>query len=326
MAYQECDDSSPAVGTSDPARCFANARAYTADPSVVGMVGPYHSDCARLELPVLDAGPSGPLGAVAPTLTYEGLTRSGPGTEVDEPERYYPTGQRNLVRLTGPDDAQGAALGLLARELGTRRLYLLHDGGPYGYALARYLERAAGRLAIPVAGVSGWDPDAREYAGLTRAVRRSGADTVALLGCLCSHGAALMRALRGGLPPTARLIAADGFAPADGLLPRAAGDVYFTGATAPGRAPLSRAASPEALSAAAATETLLSALARSDGTRSGVTAALLDAGSVRTSLGTLRFDAEGDIKDPRFAVLRTRPERGALRLDRMITARTSLIR
>ena len=321
VAYQACDDSSAETGTSDPARCFANARAYSADPSVVGMVGPYDSDCARLELPVLDAGTSGPLGAVAPTLTYEGLTRSGPGTEVDEPERYYPTGQRNLVRLTGPDDAQGAALGLLARELGTRRLYLLHDGGPYGYALARYLERAAGRLAIPLAGLSAWDPGARDYAALARAVRRSGADTVALLGCLCSNGIALMGALRHGLSPTVRLIAADGFTPWNGRLPRTAGDVYFTAATAPGRQPRRDARSPEARSAAAATEILLAALSRSDGTRSGVTAALMRAGSVQTSLGALHFDAGGDIRDPRFAVLRTGAEGGALRHDRVITAR-----
>ena len=63
VAYQSCDNSTRQLGTSDFERCAADARAFAAAPSVVGVIGPYHSDCARIALPILNAaGPrrSGP--------------------------------------------------------------------------------------------------------------------------------------------------------------------------------------------------------------------------------------------------------------------------
>ena len=49
---------------------------------------------------------------ISPSATYVGLTHAGPATAADEPDRYFPTGARSLVRLLGADDYQSAGIDL----------------------------------------------------------------------------------------------------------------------------------------------------------------------------------------------------------------------
>jgi len=84
LAYQACDDSAPKFGAT-PDRCAANARAYSLNASLLGVVGPYNSGCAQIELPVLNAAPAGPVPVISPSNTYVGLTHAGPATAADEP-------------------------------------------------------------------------------------------------------------------------------------------------------------------------------------------------------------------------------------------------
>jgi hypothetical protein len=58
IGYQACDDSRPSEGA-DPAQCAANARAFALDTSVIGVIGAYDSGCTGIELPTLNAAPSG---------------------------------------------------------------------------------------------------------------------------------------------------------------------------------------------------------------------------------------------------------------------------
>ena len=44
---------------------------------------------------------------VSPANTYAGLTHQAPGTESGEPDKYYPSGNRNYVRVVASDDNQG---------------------------------------------------------------------------------------------------------------------------------------------------------------------------------------------------------------------------
>lgn len=311
VAYQSCDNSTRELGTSDFERCVADARAFAAAPSVVGVIGPYHSDCARIALPVLNA--AGPVAAIGPLTTYVGLTRSGPGVAVDEPERSYPTGVRNFVRLVGPDDAQGAALATLARQLQARHVYVLHDGQAYGDALARYFQRAAAALRVRIAGVATWDPRTRRYARLAETIATTGADAVVLMGCQCDNGHRLLTDLRARLPGRVSLLASDGFQPTYGT-PLPVRGVYLTSAGVPvaaldarGRALAKRLpvpAQPSTLAAVSAAEAMLEAIARSDGTRASVNAALRKLRTT-TITGPVRFDAGGDIVAPRFMVLRS---------------------
>lgn len=131
VGYQSCDDSSPQDSSGDLTKCAANAKAFAADASAIGVIGTWSSDCAAVEIPILDTAPHAPLVLVSPSNTDVGLTHATAGTSPGEPARYYPNGRRNFVRLLSADDAQGRADALLAYRLGARRVFLLDDGTGY---------------------------------------------------------------------------------------------------------------------------------------------------------------------------------------------------
>ena len=116
VGYQSCDDSSAATGGRDPARCTANAKAYARNPSVLGVIGPYNSECAALEIPIANASPTGPLVMIGTGTTDPSLTSAVSGGAIGTPAKFYPSGKRSFVRLTAPDQYQAAAAALLARR------------------------------------------------------------------------------------------------------------------------------------------------------------------------------------------------------------------
>jgi YVTN family beta-propeller protein len=349
IGYQACDSSTRAAGPS-PQRCAQNARAYALDPSVVGVMGPFHSFCTEVELPTLDAAPGGPVAVISPTNTYVGLTRSGPSTAADEPERYYPAGVRNYARLTAPDDEQSAAVATFLHELGRRRLYLLDDDEPTGFAGAVYAARAAGATGLAVAGHAVWHAGGRSYRPLARRIARTGADAVLLSGCICTDGGRLVRDLRAVLGNRVTLIGTDNFTAQGGFL-HAHGvfdGIYITTAGRPpealpaARSLLARLAplrppeqiDPSTAYAAQAAEVLLRAIAASDGSRASVTRALLATRLWDGPTGTVSFDRVGDPSPAPFAVYRVdshtppRGHRGVAGevLDRVVEPAPQLVR
>ena len=310
VGLQACTDSSPGKSP-DLALCAKNAGAYAADASVVGVVGAYQSACSEVALPILAAAHSGPVAMISPTNTYVGLTHEGPQTAPDEPDRFYPTGVRNYVRLEAPDDAQGAALALLARQLGRHRLFLLDDGDPTSEAMVEYVSRAASRLGVGVAGHAHWG--ATGYDALARRIRRARSDAVVLTGCICSNGGHLLVALGRTLGTHTPLLASDNFTFAGNMAgpnaPRAAFGLYISSAgtepvalSARARAFLHRAFPgrpladiyPAVATAAAATQALVEAIGRSDGSRTSIVDELTHGRASGTILGNLTFDANGD--------------------------------
>jgi DNA-binding SARP family transcriptional activator/DNA-binding beta-propeller fold protein YncE len=323
LGYQACDDSTPNASGWDPERCPANAEAYVRNPSLLGIIGPYHSVCSALQLPILNAAPGGPVAMVSPANTMVGLTRAGPGTVADEPDRYYPTGARNYVRVVGADDRQGAALALLADRLGARRTFVLHDGQTYGIALTTYFRQAASRLHLPIAGVASWNAEHRTYAALARRIARSRPDAVLVAGCICENGVRLIRDLRAALGPEPRLLVTDAFGSFENELRsirHAADGLYLTimGPSAQSLSTHGRALldplrhrtrgglDPFAITAAQAAEVLLDAIARSDGTRASVADAVLDTRLRDGIAGAVRFDANGDVIEAPALVYRRR--------------------
>ncbi len=221
VGYQSCDDSTLPQGYWSAARCAANAHAYARDRSVIGVIGPFNSGCAQIELPILNSTPGGPLATVNASNTYVGLTRSGPGTTPGEPGRYYPTGVRNYVRLVAADDLQGAADAILARRLGARRIVVLRDNTfPYSRDLAAGFESAAARLALTVVGRQTYVDGARSYKPLAAKFKRAAPDAV-FLALVNSGSGTLIQDLRAGLGPGVRIITPDGFSDFNQTLTRA---------------------------------------------------------------------------------------------------------
>jgi len=345
IGYQACTDSSPATSPDLPL-CAANARAFADDASVVGVIGAYQSSCTGVELPILNTSALGAVAMISPANTYVGLTHGGPQTGPDEPDRYFPTGVRNYVRLVSPDDGQGAALAELARQLHRRRLFLIDDGDPTGVAMVTYVARSARRLGLEVAGSGHWGPKG-PYGPLASRIRAVHADAVVLTGCICSNAGELIVDLRHGLGPKVALLASDNFTCDCNMsgpdAPREGFGMYLTsaGATAIALPPSGRAflrrVFPHRPSAdlvvfvpiaAAATEALLEAIASSDGTRASVVGQLTHERVSNTPIGSISFDANGDPVRAPFTVFRVSSNApatphvptGGLVVDRVIDA------
>jgi hypothetical protein len=146
-------------------------------PEQLDLFGTFNSPCAVAAVPELNRAPGGPLAIISPLNSFVGLTRPAPGVDPSLPAVLYPTGRRNYLRVFPTDDLQGAALALLARERGRKRVYVLDDGDPgYGALMATGFETAARRLGLEVAARESWDPQADGYAGLApgRALRGRG--------------------------------------------------------------------------------------------------------------------------------------------------------
>ena len=339
VGYQSCDVSSVAsIVGGTPATCRRNARAFANAPTVLGVIGPYTSGCAAVELPILNAARDGPLAAISASATAVGLTHKGPGTRPGEPRSYYPRGVRNFARVVVADDVQGAAHALMAKQLGVRRLYVLNDQEPYGIGIAASVRKTARKLGVRIAGSAGWELRGRSFKEVAKRVERSGADGVFLGGILPTGGPALVRDLRAALGPHVHILAPDGFTP-EALIQQAGraaeGVVVSFPVVHPARLPpagrrfvetfeqaIERQAAPPSAAMAQATEVLLDAIATSDGTRASVTRNLFRTRVKDGILGSFEFDANGDTTAGGVTMYRI--ERGKPRLLTVITPPDSL--
>jgi branched-chain amino acid transport system substrate-binding protein len=315
VAFQACDDTIQSTGLWDAAKCRSNGRAYAADPDVVGVIGTYNSGCAKEIIPVANRASGGGLAMISPGNTLLCLTLRSDTCARDEPEKYYPTGKRNYVRVVPNDAFQGAALAQFARKRGVGRAFVLYaKDDPTSLGQATTFRNAAASLGDAVAGFHPWDPEAKDYKPLMRRVEESGADAVLLAGLIEQNGARLIKdkvAVLGPNKGAVRLMAPDGFAQ-QSTIDKAgeAADGMF--ASVPGRAPESLAprgkrfvaklgeelkGKPVELYAPYAGEAavlLLDAIAKAGGDRAGVIDALFRTEVRDGILGSFDFEPSGD--------------------------------
>ena len=163
---------------------------------MIGVIGTFNSGCAEIVIPVLNRAPDGPVAMVSPANTYVGLTHGGPGTAAGEPDKYYPTGKRNYIRIVAADDFQGAADALNAQQLGLKNVYILNDKEAYGQGVATDFKNSLTELGIKVAGFAAWNGKASSYTGLATKIKATGADAVFLGGLICENGGKVIKDLR----------------------------------------------------------------------------------------------------------------------------------
>ena len=239
VGFQACDDSDPATGLWSKPICEANANAYAADPSVLGVVGTYNSGCAKVMIPLLGAAPGGGVAMVSPGNTLICLTEPSPECSEGNPASLYPKG-RNYARVVPNDAYQGAGLALFAKQRRIRRVYILYAGeDPTSLGQARTFRGAARKLRVKIVGFKAWSPKAAGYLGLMRAVKRRHPNGVLLAGLTEENGAAVIKAKVAVMGPNrskVKLLAPDGFAQQStiALAGSAAGGIF---ASVPGRVP-----------------------------------------------------------------------------------------
>jgi branched-chain amino acid transport system substrate-binding protein len=312
IGYQSCDDATAQQGKWASEKCSANANAYAQNKGVIGVVGTFNSGCAEIIIPVLNRAPDGPVAMVSPANTYVGLTHGGAGTAAGEPDKYYPTGTRNYIRLVAADDFQGAADAVLTQQLGLKNVYILNDKEAYGQGVANNYRNAATQLGIGIAGFTAWNGKASSYTGLATRIKQSGADSVFLGGLVCENGGKLIKDLRSVLGTGVTLIAPDGFTPISAVVDgagQAAEGVYVSVAGQPnenlgptgkkfvedfGATQAGGQVDPYSAYAAQSAEVLLTAIENSDGTRADVATKLFDTNVTDGILGNFQINENGD--------------------------------
>jgi DNA-binding SARP family transcriptional activator len=303
IGYQSCDDSTVQAGAFDWAKCISNARAYSADLDVIGVVGTYNSGCSYVEIPILNVAPHGPVAMVSPLNTNSQLTIPAstgvPGWRMD------PAGVRNFARVIAADHVQYAADAVLERDLGVRRVAVLDDGGPAAVDADRWFGYAARRLGLRTVRVP-WNSQHPVVARLLVRVRMTHADGVFVAAGGLPESGPAVAALHAALGPKVPVVVTDWFAGWSFFVRvagRSADGVYASTAGVPdsrlppdGRRLVHRIGSPVSYTSAygaAAAEVLLDAIARSDGTRASVSRQLFET-HIRSVLGDIRIDARGD--------------------------------
>jgi branched-chain amino acid transport system substrate-binding protein len=214
VGYQSCDDSTAQAGKWDSGKCSQNGKAYAENESVMAVLGTFNSGCAAIIIPLLNRAPGGGVGMVSPANTYVCLTVAGPGCKNSEPDQYYPSGQRNYIRMVAHDAYQGAAVAQFVQDQGLTSCYVLNDKESYGLGVAQNFRNAAESLGVEVAGFEAWDPKASSYEGLMRKIGGSGADCLFLGGLIDENGAQVVKdkvAVLGPNTGEVKLFMPDGF-------------------------------------------------------------------------------------------------------------------
>jgi branched-chain amino acid transport system substrate-binding protein len=304
VGFQSCDDT--VAGRPDAGRCTRNARAYVSTKSVVGVIGPFISGCAELQIPIVSRMGAGPLAMISPSNTFVGLTR-GPNAVA-----LYPDDVRSYARVVTHDNAQAAAAAHIARGLGAQRVAVLAQRGvddQYVAALTPGFRATARSLGIEERTFD-W-PVQERYTELAASIAAFDPQAVYLIGLPEGNADTLIQDVRAALPDVA-IITPDSFAApetADELGPIGDGLVTTVPGIPPSELPPagqrflrefgSQTGSPGTgpPEAAQATEVLLDAIARSDGTRASVVEELFATKVENGILGSFSFDRFGDI-DP----------------------------
>ena len=195
IAYQSCDDATAQAAKWDSAKCSANGNAYAANDAVIGVIGTFNSGCAQIIIPLLNAAPDGGISMISPANTFVCLTAAAPepACTASEPDKYYPSGTRNYVRVVANDAYQGAAVAEFMQSQGVKNVYVLNDKEAYGLGVATNLREAAASLGIGIAGFEAWDPKASSYEALMNKIKGTNADAVFLGGLIDENGAQVIK-------------------------------------------------------------------------------------------------------------------------------------
>lgn len=191
VEFRSLDDATAQAGKWDEAKCAENIGKLATDPEVVVVIGPMNSGCAQVQIKT--ANQAG-LAMISPAATAVGLTKKGgdPG----EPDKYYPNGARNFLRVALADDLQGKAAAAWAAELGKKKAFILHDKETYGKGIADQFEGAAKAKGIEVVGSEGIDPQASNYRGIIPKILAEGTDVVYFGGITQNNAGQVLKDLR----------------------------------------------------------------------------------------------------------------------------------
>ena len=208
VQYESLDDSTAQAGSWTPEATTSNARKAAQDEATAVYIGEFNSGASAVSIPILnEAG----VPQISPANTAVGLTSDEPGADAGEPDKYYPTGQRNYVRIVPKDTIQAAALVTLMKEDGCTKVQLTNDKEVYGAGLARNIEIAAEEQGLELISNDAIDKNAANYRSLAQKAKGAGADCFVYSGITANNAVQLYKDFEAALPD-AKLYGPDGVA------------------------------------------------------------------------------------------------------------------
>jgi branched-chain amino acid transport system substrate-binding protein len=204
--YTSLDDSTAAAGKWDPGQTAANARKVAADPKAVYYIGEFNSGASEISIPILNqAG----IPMVSPANTYVGLTTNLPGSAPGEPQKYYPTGKRNYLRIVPIDSIQAAADLMAMKQAGCTKVAMANDKEAYGAGLAQLIELEKKFYGVTVVSNTGIDPTAPNFRSYASTIKGQGADCFMFAGIVSNGAVQLTKDVNAALPK-AKIFGDDG--------------------------------------------------------------------------------------------------------------------
>jgi branched-chain amino acid transport system substrate-binding protein len=206
VKYTSLDDSTPAAGKWDPGQTAANARKVAGDPKAAYYIGEFNSGASEISIPILNqAG----VPMVSPANTYVGLTTSLPGSAPGEPQKYYPTGKRNYLRIVPIDSIQAAADLIAMKQAGCTKVAVANDKEAYGQGLATLIGLEKKFYGVTIVSDTGIDPTAPNFRSYASTIKGQGADCFMFAGIVSNGAVQLTKDVNAALP-TAKIFGDDG--------------------------------------------------------------------------------------------------------------------
>ncbi len=322
IAFQACNDATAQLAKWDPTKCSANGHAYAANKSLIGLIGTFNSGCAAIIIPILNQAPGGGLAMISPANTYGCLTEPCAGPE---PEKYYPSGTRNYVRVAPSDPNQGAVDAKFLQTKGVKSVYILNDKEAYGLGVAKNFEGAAKALGMKITGFSAYDPKQPNFQALFTKIKNTNPDAVFIGGLIDENSGQLINDKVAVLGPNSKvkLMLPDGFTTSavfqrsQGGTPNANGAFFSVAGVGIDKykgAALTfidgfkkelngQPVDPYAILGAQAAQVLLKAIENSDGSRASVISEIKKVKIDNGLIGSFQFNKNGDITGAKGAAL-----------------------
>ena len=225
IKYTSLDDSTAQAGAWTPEATSANARKAAQDDSTIAYLGEFNSGASAVSIPILNESGVPQNGL---TNTAVGLTTDAAGSEPGEPDKYYPTGERNYVRIVPKDDIQGAALVTMMKQDGCSKVFMTNDKEVFGAGLARNIELVAKEQGLDVVANEAIDKNAANYRSLASSADSQGADCMVYAGITANNAVQLFKDFSAAMPD-GKLYGPDGIAesgfadPKEGGIPASVG-------------------------------------------------------------------------------------------------------
>ncbi|MGI8476461.1 MAG: branched-chain amino acid ABC transporter substrate-binding protein [Thermomicrobiales bacterium] len=201
IEYEALDDGVAANnGGWEAGKESENANKVVNDTDCMVYMGTYNSGAAKISIPILNGAG---MAQISYANTYPGLTKKIEGaTDVGEPDKYFPSGKRNYMRVCPADDVQGAAAANWAfGELGKKLAYVIHDQSLYGKGVASVFKLSFEKAGGKVLGFEGYDPKASDYQSLMTSIADKKPDLLMCGATVDNNAAKVLQDMRSVMDP-----------------------------------------------------------------------------------------------------------------------------